>query len=101
MQIRESAMIERRAAPRTTLNVTGNISIDEHRSLPCLVYDRSSDGIRIALPEAEIVQDTFLLRIDATDEVLVCRIAWRRMDEIGALADAPNGVRAVRSSLPR
>lgn len=99
MHIREVSMIERRAGPRTTLNVTGNISIDEHCSLPCLVYDRSQGGVRIALPEAEIVQDTFLLRIDATDEILVCRVAWRKVDEIGALADAPDTVRAVRPSL--
>lgn len=91
-------MIERRAALRTTLNVTGNISIDEHRSLPCLVYDRSAGGVRIALPEAEIVQDRFLLRIEATDETLVCRVSWRKMDEIGAVAHALEGVRTVRPS---
>lgn len=91
-------MVERRAAPRTTLNMTGNISIDEHRSLPCLVYDRSPGGVRIALPEAEIVQDAFLLRIEATDETLVCRVSWRKMDEIGARAHAPEAVLAVRSS---
>ena len=93
-------MIERRAVPRTSLNATGNISIDEHSSLPCLVYDRSHGGVRIALPEAEIVQDRFLLRIDATDEILVCRVAWRKADEIGALAEAPESVRPTLRQRP-
>ena len=35
-------MFERRSASRTLLNETGSISVDEHRSLPCIVYDRSA-----------------------------------------------------------
>lgn len=80
-------MFERRSAPRTILNETGSISVDEHRSLPCIVYDRSVGGIRIALPEAEIVPDRFVLSIDASNEILICQAVWRRLEEIGAATE--------------
>lgn len=86
-------MFERRSAPRTRLNETGSISVDEHRSLPCIVYDRSSGGVRVALPEAEIVPDSFVLSIDASNEILVCRAVWRKAEEIGAATDQPEAVR--------
>jgi hypothetical protein len=69
------------------LNQTGSISVDEHRSLPCIVYDRSVGGIRIALPEAEIVPDRFVLSINASNEILVCQAVWRRLEEIGAATE--------------
>ena len=80
-------MFERRSTPRTFLNETGIISIDEHRSLPCIVYDRSAGGVRIALPDAEIVPEQFVLSIDASNEFLVCRAVWRKAEEIGAATD--------------
>jgi hypothetical protein len=86
-------MFERRSAPRTLLNETGSISVDEHRSLPCIVYDRSSGGVRVALPEAEIVPDSFVLSIDASNEILVCRAVWRKAEEIGAATDQPEAAR--------
>ncbi|MGH1573055.1 PilZ domain-containing protein [Methylobacterium sp. P31] len=92
----EAAMFERRNAPRTILNETGSISVDEHRSLPCIVYDRSVSGVRIALPEAEIVPDSFVLSIDASKEILVCRAVWRKAEEIGATTDQPDAVRPGR-----
>ncbi|MCJ2052547.1 PilZ domain-containing protein [Methylobacterium sp. J-070] len=82
-------MFERRSTPRTRLNEAGSISVDEHRSLPCIVYDRSAGGIRIALPEAEIVPEHFVLSIDASNEFLVCRAVWRKAEEIGATTDLP------------
>jgi hypothetical protein len=89
-------MFERRSAPRTLLNETGSISVDEHRSLPCIVYDRSLGGIRIALPEAEIVPDRFVLSIDASNEILVCETVWRKSEEIGAATDEPGAIRLPR-----
>ncbi|MGU3667823.1 PilZ domain-containing protein [Methylobacterium sp. A49B] len=80
-------MFERRSYPRTRLNETGSISVDEHRSLPCIVYDRSAGGIRVALPDAEIVPEHFVLSIDASKEFLVCRAVWRKAEEIGATTD--------------
>ncbi|QEE39336.1 MULTISPECIES: PilZ domain-containing protein [unclassified Methylobacterium] len=82
-------MLDRRSAPRTVLNETGSISIDEHRSLPCIVYDRSLGGVRVALPNAEIVPEHFVLNIDASAEILVCRSVWRKAEEIGATTNEP------------
>lgn len=82
-------MFERRSFPRTLLDAAGSISLDEHRSLPCIVYDRSAGGVRIALPEAEIVPDRFVLSLDAGDEILVCRTVWRKAEEVGAATDEP------------
>ncbi|MCJ2093392.1 PilZ domain-containing protein [Methylobacterium sp. J-072] len=94
-------MLNRRRSPRTVLNETGSISIDEHRSLPCIVYDRSLDGVRVALPEAEIVPDRFVLSIDASREILICRAVWRKAEEIGAATNEPETERARRPSLRR
>jgi hypothetical protein len=94
-------MFERRSAPRTRLNETGSISVDEHRSIPCIVYDRSAGGVRVALPDAEIVPDSFILSIDASNEILVCRAMWRKADEIGAATDAPEAARPGRLNLRR
>jgi len=77
------------------LNQTGSISVDEHRSLPCIVYDRSVGGIRIALPEAEIVPDRFVLSIDASNEILVCQAVWRRLEEIGAATETSAPARPI------
>ena len=94
-------MFERRSALRTLLNETGSISVDEHRSLPCIVYDRSAGGVRVALPDAEIVPDNFILSIDASSEILVCRAIWRKAEEIGATTDIPETARSGRANLWR
>ena len=83
-------MIERRTETRTYLSdVTGRILIDEHRTVPCIVSDRSSSGIRVTLPGPEDVPDAFVLSVDYTGEVIVCRSAWRKADQIGCSVDAP------------
>ncbi|MCJ2136095.1 PilZ domain-containing protein [Methylobacterium sp. J-026] len=94
-------MFERRSAPRTLLNEIGSISVDEHRSLPCIVYDRSAGGIRIALPEAEIVPDRFVLSLDACNEILICRAVWRKREEIGAATEMTDPVRPEKLDLRR
>ncbi|MCJ2121862.1 PilZ domain-containing protein [Methylobacterium sp. J-077] len=94
-------MLDRRSAPRTFLNETGSISIDEHRSLPCIVYNRSLGGVRIALPEAEILPDRFVLNIDSSNEILICRVVWRKAEEIGAATNEPEIGRSGRPSLRR
>lgn len=91
-------MFERRSAPRTILNETGSISVDEHCSLPCIVYDRSVGGIRIALPEAEIVPDRFVLSIDASNEILICQAVWRRLEEIGAATETTAPIRPATAA---
>jgi len=94
-------MLDRRSAPRTFLNETGSISVDEHRSLPCIVYDRSVGGVRVALPEADIVPERFVLSIDGSSEILICRAVWRKAEEIGAATNDPKAGRSSRPSLRR
>jgi hypothetical protein len=94
-------MFERRSAPRLLLNETGSISVDEHRSLPCIVYDRSAGGVRVALPDAEIVPDSFVLSIDASNEILVCRAMWRKAEEIGAATECAETLRSGRAGYRR
>ena len=81
-------MNERRTQPRTRIDVPGRICLDEHRSLSCLVYDRSEVGVRVTLPEADLIPDTFLLEIEQAPTFYVCRLVWRRGEEIGAQLQA-------------
>jgi hypothetical protein len=82
-------MIERRTEPRSYLSdITGRILIDEHRTVPCIVSDRSASGIKVTLPTTKDVPEAFILTIDGTEETLVCRAAWRKDDQIGCIADA-------------
>lgn len=81
-------MTERRTEDRTRLNISGLILVDEHRTLPCIISDRSATGIRVTSPSAEELPDTFILTVDDTGEALVCRAAWRKVDQIGCTADA-------------
>jgi len=94
-------MFERRSSPRTLLNETGSISVDEHRSLPCMVYDRSTGGVRITLPEAEIVPDRFVLSLKAGNEILICQAVWRKLDEIGASTETSEVPPPAQSGLRR
>jgi hypothetical protein len=80
-------MIERRAEIRAVLNIDGMILADEHRSMPCTISDRSATGIRVTLPSAGDLPDTFILTVEDTGEALVCRAAWRTADQIGCIAD--------------
>ena len=93
--------MEHRSEIRTRQNVTGRILVDEHSTLPCIIFDRSFRGVRVALPDTEPVPHIFVLAIDDTGEVFVCRSAWRKVDEIGAMADAPPNAGFGRSSLRR
>ena len=62
---------------------------------------RSAGGVRVALPDAEIVPDSFILSIDASSEILVCRAIWRKAEEIGATTDIPETARSGRANLWR
>lgn len=77
-------MIDRRAESRIRLDAPGRICLDEHRSVSCLVYDRSDAGVRVTLPEADLIPETFLLEIDQSPTFFICRLVWRKGEEIGA-----------------
>ncbi len=81
-------MIERRAQTRIRLDMPGRICLDEHRSLSCLVYDQSEGGVRVTLPDADLIPETFLLELHGAPSFYICRTMWRKGEEIGALAQA-------------
>ncbi|MCJ2112932.1 PilZ domain-containing protein [Methylobacterium sp. E-025] len=76
--------MERRAAHRERTDGTGSISIDEHKSVGCIVYDVSEQGIRVTLPDAAIVPAVFVLSAPFLDKTFVCEVAWRNDESIGA-----------------
>lgn len=92
-------MVERRAEDRTRLNISGVILVDEHRTMPCIISDRSATGIRVTLPSAEDLPDVFILTFDDTGEAIVCRAAWRKVDQIGCIADVLMTAWLVRPAL--
>jgi hypothetical protein len=77
-------LAERRAAPRTRLDESGLIAVDEHTSLPCLIYDLSEHGVRLVSLDATCVPEVFLLAASRFAEPRVCRAVWRGPEEIGA-----------------
>lgn len=77
-------MHERRSAPRQRLDENGLIAVDEHTSIPCLIYDLSERGVRLVSLDAGAVPETFLLAAGRLAEVRVCEIVWRTQEEIGA-----------------
>jgi hypothetical protein len=80
-------MIERRMEVRTRLDIPGVILADEHRTMACIVSDRSATGIRVTSPDVEELPDTFILTLDGSGEAFVCRVAWRTADQVGCIAD--------------
>ena len=75
---------ERRASPRTRLDESGLIAVDEHTSLPCLIYDLSEHGVRLVSLDALCVPEVFLLAAARFPEPRGCRTVWRGPEEIGA-----------------
>ncbi|AWN38999.1 PilZ domain-containing protein [Methylobacterium radiodurans] len=60
------------------------IAVDEHTSLPCLIYDLSEHGVRLVSLDATCVPEVFLLAATRFPEPRVCRAVWRGAEEIGA-----------------
>ena len=83
-------MQERRAATRQRIDESGLITVDEHTSIPCMIYDLSERGVRLVSLDASAVPEIFLLAAGRLAEVRVCEIVWRTQEEIGArFAAAP------------
>ena len=94
-------MFGRRNYPRALVGATASITVNEHHSEPCMIYDRSIGGVRVTLSNAEVVPEVFLLTVDATGELLICRAIWRNAEEIGAKAGPPLPDRNEIASLRR
>lgn len=77
-------MIEGRVEERQRKDEAGLIAIDEHTTIPCIVYDVSSSGVRLTLPETNQVPETFLLHAACIAGTEVCRVVWRGEETIGA-----------------
>ncbi|WP_019904956.1 PilZ domain-containing protein [Methylobacterium sp. 77] len=77
-------MSERRIDERRRKDEAGLIAIDEHTTLPCIVYDISASGVRVTLPETALVPDTFILHSACMAGMEVCRVVWRGDETIGA-----------------
>ncbi|GJE60181.1 PilZ domain-containing protein [Methylobacterium trifolii] len=80
-------MQDRRADARHRVDENGLITIDEHTSIPCLIYDLSSIGARLVSLDTQAVPQTFLLSAGRFGAALVCSVMWRTAEEIGARFD--------------
>jgi hypothetical protein len=77
-------MLERRIEPRRRFNEIGSIAIDEHTSIPCIVYDLSQRGVRLTMPGTDAVPETFVLTSPCIEGVRICMVTWRDDETIGA-----------------
>jgi hypothetical protein len=75
---------ERRSEPRLRVGETGLIALDEHSSVGCLVHDVSAGGVRITLPDVDVIPDVFLLIASCLPAATVCHVVWRQEEMIGA-----------------
>ena len=82
-------MQDRRAEQRFRVNEIGSVAIDEHTTIPCLIYDQSSIGVRLTMVDTSGVPDTFVLLGDRFPRARICTAAWRTSEEIGAFFDQP------------
>ncbi|WP_336491431.1 PilZ domain-containing protein [Methylobacterium nigriterrae] len=71
------------------MNEVGSVAIDEHTTIPCLIFDQSGIGVRLTLVDASLVPDTFVLMADHLGEARICTAAWRTAEEIGAFFGRP------------
>ena len=76
-------MAERRRELRTVVNQSGSIAIDEHTTMPCVVYDISEVGVRLILLSTDRVPDTFVLDTVSYGSG-ACEVIWRTDEMIGA-----------------
>ncbi|MER2266260.1 PilZ domain-containing protein [Methylobacterium oxalidis] len=76
-------MEERRASPRSRVNEDGLVIVDEHTSLPCMLYDRSETGVRLTMPDTRLVPDTFILIARCLGVAYVCTVARREDETLG------------------
>ena len=75
-------MLERRSEARALVDEAGIINIDEHTTIPCVVYDLSESGVRLTMLSTALVPDAFIL--DAPCVVSgVCQVVWRTDESLG------------------
>ena len=75
-------MLERRSEVRSLVDEVGTIIIDEHTSIPCVVYDLSGSGVQLTMLSTAEVPDTFILDGPYV-ELRVCEVFWRTDESLG------------------
>ena len=75
-------MPERRSALRAFVDEAGIITIDEHTTIPCVVYDMSESGVRLTMLSTAQVPDTFILDAPWVGSS-VCEVVWRTDESLG------------------
>lgn len=82
-------MLDRRHTPRWRPNEIGSVAVDEHTSLPCILYDFSLGGVRLTMPGTSTVPETFVLTSPGIEGAWTCLITWRDDETIGAQFHPP------------
>ena len=82
---RQIGRAERRQAPRRNLNAPGWIRLDGGFGVrECKIVDVSTSGVRICLPFAGKLPETFTLLLSKHAQGHRVRTIWRRANQIGA-----------------
>ncbi|MFD0934357.1 PilZ domain-containing protein [Methylobacterium trifolii] len=91
-------MFERRTSERVVIKQIGSIALDEHRSASCLIYDHSEGGVRLTLPNAVDVPEVFVLSMEQSAAPRVCKVIWRKDEEVGAKFHVPSSRPSIRKA---
>jgi hypothetical protein len=76
---------ERRQSPRRNLDATGWIRLDGgFAARECKIVDISTTGVRLAIPFAGRIPETFTLLLSKHAHGHRVRMIWRRANQIGA-----------------
>ena len=75
-------MLERRSEVRSLVDEVGTIVIDEHTSIPCVVYDLSGSGVHLTMLSTAEVPDTFILDGPSVAS-RICEVVWRTDESLG------------------
>jgi hypothetical protein len=76
---------ERRRSPRRNLNAAGWIRLDGSFGMrECKIVDVSTAGVRLCLPFAGKIPETFTVLFSKNAQGHRVRIIWRRANQIGA-----------------
>ena len=77
-------MTERRANPRMRALKGAKIFLPGHRStVECQVRNVSPAGAKLTLVSTVSVPDRFDLKLDQSDDLQPCQVAWRSLTEMG------------------
>ena len=61
----------------------GLITVDEHTTINCLIFDLSETWVRLTMMSTAIIPDTFLLDAQCLGSG-ICEVDWRTYEAIGA-----------------